>query len=133
MKSPAIKRSAVLLLSILFIIPLGLLTKVYLGPGHNWVNHFLGGVFYEIFFCLMAAIFFPAARPWKIAGWVFLITALLEFLQLYHPVWLEWLRATWLGHLLIGSTFNMWDFPHYLFGCALGGIGIYLINRYVDH
>lgn len=129
-KSPAIQRITILLLSILIIVPLGLLTKVYLGPGHNWVNHSLGGVFYEIFFCLIAAIIFPAARPWKIAGWVFLMTAVLELFQLYHPPWLTVLRTFWFGHLLLGNSFSAWDFPHYLLGCVLGGLGIYVINRY---
>lgn len=132
MKSSTIKRSAVLVLSILFIIPQGLLTKVYLGPAQDWVNNSLGGIFYELFFCLVAAIIFPAVRPWKIAGWVFVITSLLEFLQLYHPPWLTGLRGFWIGHLLIGSTFSIWDFPHYLLGCLLGGFWVEGINRFSE-
>ena len=132
MKSFNKKRIAVLLLSILFIVPLGLMTKLYGGPGQNWVNYYLGGVFYEIFFCLVAALFFPTVGPWKIAGWVFVFTALLEFLQLYHPAWLISLRGFRLGHLLLGSSYNAWDFPYYLLGCVLGGLWVYGINRYCD-
>ena len=129
-KSPAIQRTMILSFSILIVVPLGLLTKVYLGPGYDWVNHSLGGVFYEIFFCLIAAIIFPAARPWKIAGGIFLMTAVLELLQLYHPPWLTVLRTFWIGHLLLGNSFSAWDFPYYLLGCLLGGLGISVINRY---
>jgi len=128
-KSLARQRTVILFFSVLIIVPLGLLTKTYHGPGRIWVNYSLGGVFYEIFFCLIVAIIFPAARPWKIAGWVFLITAVLELLQLYHPPWLTVLRTFWLGHLLLGNSFSVWDFPHYLLGCLLGGSGIYVINR----
>ena len=127
------KQKVVLVLSIFFIIPLGLLTKIYAGPLQNWVNYYLGGVFYEIFFCLVAALLFSAVHPWKIAGGVFLITTLLEFLQLYHPAWLTILRKFWLGQMLLGNTFNAWDFPHYLLGCILGGLWVYGINQCSKH
>jgi hypothetical protein len=120
------KRIIALLLSILIIIPLGLSTKFYMGPGQNWANHYLGGVFYEIFFCLLLALFLPVTPPWKIAGWVFAVTVLIEFLQRHHPVWLTTLRRFWLGHLLLGSSYNVWDFPFYLLGCV---IGVYWINK----
>jgi len=126
------KRIVVLLLSILVIVPLGLLTKYYIGPAQYWVNYYLGGLFYEIFFCLLAALFFPVVRPWKIAASVFLITVLLEFLQLYHPAWLTSLRGFRLGHYLLGSSYNAWDFLYYLLGCLLGGFWVHTINHFMD-
>jgi hypothetical protein len=123
------KRIIALLLSILIIIPLGLSTKFYMGPGQNWVNHFLGGVFYEIFFCLLLALFLPTIPPLKIAGGVFAVTALLEFLQLYQSTWLTTVRSFWLGHLLLGSSYNVWDFPFYLLGCVIAGFWIDRINQ----
>ena len=124
------KRIIALLLSILITISLGLSTKFYTDPGQNWVNHYLGGVFYEIFFCLLLALFLSLTPPWKIAGGVFAVTVLLEFLQLYHPAWLTSLRSYWLGHLLLGSSYNVWDFPFYLLGCLIGGFWINRINQH---
>lgn len=28
--------------------------------------------------------------------------------------------ASTLGRTLIGTTFSLWDFPHYVLGCVLG-------------
>ncbi len=51
--------------SLLIIVPLGLYSKFYSGPAANWVNNSLGGVFYEVFWCLL--IFLFADKPWVIA------------------------------------------------------------------
>jgi len=131
-KSSSVRRIVVILLSLIFIIAIGLLTKLYGGPGQNWVNHSLGGVFYEIFFCLVITLFFPAAPPLKIAASVFLGTSIVEFLQLYHPSWLEFWRGYWLGRTLLGTTFSVWDFPHYLLGCLLGCLWIYGLDCYFN-
>lgn len=68
-------------------------------------------------------------------GWIFtrvstarlaLIALLLawgiEFSQLWHPPWLDALRAHQLGHLVLGSTFNWPDLPAYAVGIALGAL-----------
>lgn len=46
----------------------------------------------------------------------------IEFSQLYHAPWLDAIRATRPGHLVLGSTFNWPDLPAYAFGIALGFI-----------
>jgi hypothetical protein len=56
----------------------------------------------------------------QIPLWVFGITCTLEFLQLWHPLILEHFRATFVGRLLIGTTFSWWDFLYYGVGCFLG-------------
>jgi len=42
-------------------------------------------------------------------------------LQLWHPPFLELIRSTFWGRALIGTSFSWWDFPHYIFGSAIGG------------
>src|SRR6478752_3070698 len=44
----------------------------------------------------------------------------IEFLQLYHAPWIDGVRATRLGHLILGSTFNPPDLLAYAAGIALG-------------
>ncbi|ODS34777.1 MAG: hypothetical protein SCARUB_00037 [Candidatus Scalindua rubra] len=48
-----------------------------------------------------------------VASSVLGITCFLEFLQLWHPPFLESIRSTFIGSVLIGTTFTWWDFPHY--------------------
>ncbi|WP_035609707.1 DUF2809 domain-containing protein [Haloferula sp. BvORR071] len=44
----------------------------------------------------------------------------IEFLQLYHAPWIDGIRATRIGHLILGSTFNPPDLLAYAAGIALG-------------
>jgi hypothetical protein len=101
-------------------VPLGFATKLYAGPGAEWTGGGLGGVLYEVFWCLVLQLFLPRAHPLAIAGVVFGGTCALEFLQLWHPPFLEALRASFLGRTVLGDTFAGSDFPHYFVGSALG-------------
>ena len=105
---------------LLLLIPLGFYTKIYSGIGHEWVNNKLGGVFYEIFWCLVFYILLPKSKPFGIAVWVFIITCLLEFVQLFNNSFLEILRSNFIGQSIIGSSFAWSDFSYYLIGSALG-------------
>ncbi|MEZ5071077.1 MAG: DUF2809 domain-containing protein [Bacteroidales bacterium] len=102
---------------------LGLATKFYEGPGQTWVHNSLGGVFYVMFWILLASLFLAGIRTWKIALWVLLTTVALEFLQLWHPPILQSVRGTFLGAALLGNTFVWRDMLHYLAG-ALAGLGL---------
>lgn len=107
--------------SLLIVIPMGFFFKYYSGSAHQWFNDYAAAVFYEIFWCLFAFLFFRSRTGVRqIPLWVFIITCILEFMQLWHPPLLEEFRATLIGKWLIGTTFDWWDFPHYLLGCILG-------------
>jgi hypothetical protein len=67
-----------------------------------------------------------------VAVWVFLATAFLEILQLWHPPFLEAIRSTLMGRLLLGTTFVFSDFIYYAIGCILSGwIFTVLKSRFV--
>lgn len=116
-------------LFIIFLIPLGFATKFYHGAFQFWVENFLGGVLYEIFWCLVIAFFFPNTRPIWIASIVFFCTSLLEVFQLWHPWFLEAIRSTFLGRALIGTSFTWLDFPHYVVGCLIGIEWIHILKK----
>ncbi len=42
-----------------------------------------------------------------------------EFSQIYQAPWINGIRATTVGHLLLGSTFSWWDQLAYTVGIAL--------------
>ena len=108
------------LTSLLLLTPLGFAAKFYTGPGRHWVNNSLGGVLYEIFWCLVVFLFARKAAPWKIALGVFIAAAILETLQLFHPPVLEYIRSFFIGRTLLGTTFVLSDFFYYAIGCAMG-------------
>ncbi len=107
--------------SLLAVTPLGLLFKIYPGPGQWWFNDYGAGLLYEIFWILIVfAILLRKKLINKIPVWVFIITSALEVLQLWHPKFLEMIRSSFIGSALIGTTFSCLDFPHYAMGCFIG-------------
>ena len=106
-------------ISLIILIPLGFLTKRYQGPFETWVNNSLGGVLYVIFWSLVVFFFYPAAKPHRITGAMFIVTCMIEVLQLWHPPFLEAIRSTRIGVTLLGNSFAWLDFPHYLLGSLL--------------
>ena len=117
------------LLSILIVTPLGFGSKFYAGPGAKWVNDSLGGFLYEIFWSLVISFILIKAKAWKIALSVFIVTSILEFLQLWHPVFLEIIRSTFIGRTIIGTTFVPSDFIYYTIGSFVGWILLKKIKK----
>lgn len=114
------KQRLIAIIILLMIISLGFYTKLYSGIGHEWVNNKLGGVFYEIFWCLVFFILIPKSKPFRIAVWVFIITVILEFVQLLNYTFLEIIRTNFIGQTIMGSSFSWTDFPYYFIGSLLG-------------
>jgi hypothetical protein len=110
-----------IMISLLIVIAMGFLFKFYSGFAHQWFNNYAAAIFYEIFWCLFVFLLVRNRKAvMQIPLWVFGITCILEFLQLWHPLILEQFRATFVGRLLIGTTFSWWDFVYYGVGCFLG-------------
>ncbi len=116
-------------ISILIIVPIGFYSKFYNGPATNWVNNSLGGVFYVIFWCLMVYLFFGNTMPWKISTLVLLFTCLLEFIQLWHPPFLQSIRSCFIGSTIIGTSFTWTDFLYYFVGGTIGWIWMTCLGR----
>ncbi len=121
-----------LIIVLLILAPLGFASKFYQGPLQSWVNGSLGGALYEIFWCVLLFLVQPRWKPKHIALTVFLITAALEFLQLWRPPFLQWLRSFFLGRTLIGTTFIWSDFIYYIIGSYLGYRLLLLISNQKD-
>lgn len=132
MKEIMKKRWLWTVVSLVIIIPIGFYSKLYRGPASFWINNSLGGVFYEIFWCLLIFLLFKRMRPWGIALAVLSVTCALEFLQLWHPPALVYLRSSFLGKAVLGTTFTWSDIPYYFAGCGIAYIWIILIQKYSE-
>jgi hypothetical protein len=108
---------------LLLLVPAGFLVK-FAVPGAFgwWCNLYGAAVLYEVFWVVFLRIVFPRLSPVPCAAIVFVFTCVLEVLQLWHPTWLDAIRATFLGAAVLGTSFDAWDFPHYAVGSALGGL-----------
>jgi hypothetical protein len=124
-----IKARIITAISLLIITPAGFYSKYYNGPASEWVNNSLGGLFYEIFWCLVIFLLYPRIKMWKIGLGVFVITCFLEFLQLWNPQFLNYLRSFFIGQVVLGNSFNWYDFIYYFTGSIAGCLWILLIKR----
>jgi hypothetical protein len=112
------------------LVPLGLASKFYAGPGAAWVRGSLGGVLYEMFWILLVVAVRPTRRvlAWATAV-VLMVTVGLEFAQLWHGPMLEAVRATFIGRSLIGSTFAWSDMVYYAIGSGTGyAVGAWVLG-----
>jgi hypothetical protein len=122
-----------ILIIILLITIMGFGSKLYSGVCSDWFNNSLAGLFYETFWCLVVFFINPRHKAIKIALWVLVFTSALEFLQLWHPPFLQIIRSTFIGAALIGTSFNWSDFPYYIAGCIAGFILMkYLFSNGAD-
>ncbi len=109
-------KSIILLLLVIF----GVATKFYHGVAGDFVNNYLGGVVYVIFWILFFSLWLPGVSAFKIAAWVFVVTCLIEVTQLSDAPFLEKLREYFVFRALIGNSFNLADMIFYLAGALLG-------------
>jgi len=123
------RRTLYAIIVLIILLPIGFLTKFYTGTAQNWVNNSLGGVFYEIFWCLIIFLVFDKLKPILIASAVFLVTCALEFTQFWKPQFLEILRENFIIRTIIGSSFSWSDFPYYIIGSIAGFALLVLIKR----
>lgn len=125
------QKHLILAVIVLFIlIPIGFYSKLYSGIGHEWINNKSGGVFYEMFWCLVFYILLPKSKPLIIATWVFILTSILEFVQLLDNTLLEIIRSNFIGQTIIGNSFTWSDFPYYLLGSFLGYLILEKLEKY---
>ncbi|MEJ2048795.1 MAG: DUF2809 domain-containing protein [Calditrichota bacterium] len=117
------------IISIVIIIPVGFYTKFYSGPASGWVNNSLGGIPYVLFWSLVFFLIAPRTSPLKIVAIVFILTGILEFLQLWHPVFLESIRSYFLGRAIIGSSFSRSDFFYYFIGAITAFLLIMFLRK----
>jgi Protein of unknown function (DUF2809) len=109
-----------LFLSIIPILILGLTSEFYTGLGREFFNDYFGDFLYQIFLILLIIFIFPQVPPSKVAWGVFIFNSIIEFSQLWHPPFLQGIRATLFGRLFLGSGFSWEDFIGYILGCILG-------------
>ena len=102
------------------LVAFGLGSKAYSGPGEAWIRGSAGGHLLRRVWILAWLWVRPRTQVGSLTVVVTVVTCGIEFAQLWHPPWLDALRDTRVGGLLLGSTFAWSDFPAYLIGGVVG-------------
>jgi hypothetical protein len=118
-----------------------LLAVLVMASGLLWRSRFLsmppfmtkygGDALWALLVFIGFGFLFPMISTFRLALMSLGFAWTVEFSQLYHAAWLDMVRSTRIGHLVLGSTFNWPDLPAYVLGIALGGFAEYgCLNRF---
>lgn len=103
---------------ILLVILSGLFLRSRFCPAPPVFEKYGGDALWAVVVFLGLGFLFPRAATFTLALSALTISWAVEFSQLYRVPWLDALRATLPGKLILGTTFNLPDLPAYAFGVA---------------
>lgn len=99
---------------------LGLSTRHLSIYSPSWINLYLGDTLWALMiFFLFGLIFRTRETKWVSVG-ALLFSFSIEISQLYHSQWIDLLRKTWIGGLVLGYGFLWSDLVSYTVGIGAG-------------
>ncbi len=107
-------------LAVTLVIGIGLLWRSRLLPLPQFVAKYGGDSLWALVVFLCFGFALPRGSTTRLALLAVGFAWSVEFLQLYHAPWIDGIRATRLGHLVLGSVFNSPDLLAYAVGVVLG-------------
>ena len=102
------------------VIGTGLLWRSGLLPLPNFIAKYGGDSLWALVVFLGFGFVYPRISTTRLGVIAVCFAWAIEFLQLYHADWIDGLRATLLGRLILGTTFNSPDLLAYVVGIAVG-------------
>src|SRR5436190_3446739 len=97
-------------------VGLGLIWRSSLLPLSPAFTKYGGDALWALLVFLLIRFIQPSARIVLSALVALVFSICVEVSQLYHAPWIDLIRGTRLGLLILGSTFNWPDIPAYAFG-----------------
>jgi len=95
----------------------------------EFVAAYAGDTLWALALFLVLGLAFPARPTWQLAVAALAGSFAVEFSQLWRSGWLDAIRATRVGALLLGSGFLASDLACYTVGVGLGAAGERLADR----
>ena len=102
------------------VIGIGLLWRSGLLPLPNFVAKYGGDSLWALVVFLCFGFVCPRSSTLRIGLIAICGAWAVEFSQLYHAHWIDGIRATLLGRMILGTTFNSPDLLAYVLGIAVG-------------
>jgi hypothetical protein len=104
----------------MLVIVLGLSSRKYADHLPPFINTYLGDALWALMIFLWAAFVFRQSKTSTIAFLGLAFCYVVEISQLYHAPWIDQLRNTTLGGLILGFGFLWSDILAYTIGIGVG-------------
>jgi hypothetical protein len=112
---------------VMIVIVLGLLSRKFMNYFTDWINLFLGDALWALMVYLIIGTILNKIKIGRLAFYSIAFCYLIEISELYHAPWIDAIRNTTIGGLVLGFGFLWSDIMAYAIGVGLG-VGIeYLI------
>jgi hypothetical protein len=112
-------------LFLIIVILLGLGSRYFANVMPGWVHLYLGDVLWALMVFILVALVFKVQTSIKVACIALAFSFGIEISQLYHAPWIDSIRNTHLGGLVLGYGFLWSDLVCYTLGVTFG----YLVEK----
>ena len=116
----------------LLVLGIGLLWRSGFLPFPYFIFKYGGDSLWALVVFLCFGFIYPRRSSVRIFFVAICFAWAIEFLQLYHAYWIDGIRATLLGRLILGTTFNSPDLLAYALGIAIGTFAEHLYFKQKD-
>lgn len=106
----------------LAVVAAGLLWRSDIMPLPPILSKYGGDALWALMVFVGIGFLLPRASTLTVAMLALAFSLGVEFSQLYHAPWLDALRVTLPGRLILGNTFNWPDLPAYVLGIGTGAL-----------
>lgn len=111
------------------VMVLGLSSRRYREELPSFVAEYSGDVLWALMLFLLMSALLAGKSIGRRAAFCIVIAFLIEFSQLYHAAWIDGIRATTIGGLVLGFGFLWTDLICYSVGISLGALADWGIMR----
>ncbi|GAB2940145.1 DUF2809 domain-containing protein [Hymenobacter coalescens] len=114
----------------LVTVALGLASRRWRAGLPGWVGAYAGDALWALLVFWLISAVGPRRPAWQRAAAAWAVAQLVEVSQLWQAPWLQAVRGTWLGALVLGRGFLWSDVLSYTAGILLGlGLDAWLTRR----
>ncbi|MEW9180833.1 DUF2809 domain-containing protein [Bacillus mycoides] len=111
------------------VIMLGLSSRKFAFALPDLLNEYLGDALWALMIFVGFGFLFPKIETKKLAFISLIFCYGIEISQLYHAEWIDSIRATTLGGLVLGYGFLWSDLVAYTIGVGVGMLGEFVLRK----
>lgn len=126
------RKLSVYLSLVILVIILGLSSRHFAVYLPSWVNLYLGDCLWALMVFFIVGIIFRAIDTKWVAILALTFCFCIELSQLYHSQWIDAIRSTRIGGLILGWGFLWSDLIAYSIGIAIGVFADKIIGKKVS-